>query len=334
MDLEPLRRWFEEEKRDFPWRRENTAYRVWISEVMLQQTKASVVIPYFKRWMELFPTVHALAEAPLELVMKAWEGLGYYSRARNLHEVARVIVTDFGGIFPSDREKLAALKGIGPYTVGAILSFAFHKRAPAVDGNVVRVISRLLALQEDGSRKELYEQAVEKLLPFHEPWVIMEALIELGALVCQKKPSCISCPMQEQCLAYHQGIEETLPVMKKRSESIAIHRNVAIILYNDFVLVRQEAVGKVMGGLYEFPYVEKGQVWDLTVDMQKEKELPVVKHTFTKYRATLYPVVWKVKEKKDIMGYHWVSIARLASIPFSSGHRKICNEYFTHGKLE
>jgi len=334
MDLEPLREWFKEEKRDLPWRREPAPYRVWISEVMLQQTRASVVVPYFERWMELFPTIEALAEAPAEAVMKAWEGLGYYARARNIHETAKAVVSEHGGIFPSDREKIAALKGLGSYTVGAILSFAFHQRAPAVDGNVVRVVSRLLALQDDASRKGRYEQEVEKLLPLHEPWVVMEALIELGALVCQKKPSCESCPLQEQCLGYRRGIAQELPVVKKQPGSIAISRNVAVVVCEGFVLVRQESVGKVMGGLYEFPYVEEGSAWELFPDMEKEQDLPIVKHTFTKYRATLYPAVWKVKEKKEAKGYHWVSAARLKELPFSSGHRKIYHEYFTYGKFE
>lgn len=322
-----LKAWFSEEKRDFPWRKDPTPYRVWISEVMLQQTQAAVVVGYFERWMQKFPTIHDLAKAPLSEVMKAWEGLGYYSRARNLHEAARMVVDKFGGSLPSCPEELGKIKGFGPYTVGAVLSFAFHQRAVAIDGNVRRVVSRFFATDKEIS------SLTEKLLPENEPWVAMEALIELGATVCQKKPQCFKCPLREECLAYARGETHLFPAPKKREKTILIAREVAVITAGDEVLVRQEKLGKVMGGLYEFPYVEKGKSFAFDLKLTFCGKLPIVKHGFTRYRATLYPTLWKAEEKREIEGYAWVSWEKIAYLPFSSGHKRILDENLTHRKL-
>jgi A/G-specific adenine glycosylase len=315
-----LKEWFLEEKRALPWRENPTPYRVWISEVMLQQTQASVVVGYFERWMQKFPTVHDLAKSSLAEVMKAWEGLGYYSRARYLHEAAVTIVKEFGGEIPSRREDLERLKGFGPYTIGAVLSFAFHQKAAAVDGNVKRVISRLFTIEEG------IEEKVEKFLPDEEPWVIMEALIELGAMVCQKRPKCQECPLQDQCLAFQKGVVEHFPVKNRKIKILELKREVAIIMHGSELLIRQEKVGKVMGGLYEFPYLEEGETWDFALKMNFCHELPLVKHSFTRYRATLYPKVWKALEKEGVKGYEWVSWEKIASLPFSSGHRRILKQ--------
>jgi len=333
MNWNPLVEWFEEGKRNFPWREEKSPYRVWISEVMLQQTQAVVVIPYFNRWISLFPTVEALAKAPLDQVMKAWEGLGYYSRVRHLHETAAKIVHEHGGILPSNREKLAELKGFGPYTIGAVLSFAFHQKAAAVDGNVIRVMARLFALQDDASQKKRYEAKVEALLPNHEPWVVMEALIELGAVICRRKPDCASCPLQDQCLGYRKAIAEALPIRKPAQAAILLKREVAVIEAGSFLLLRQVEVGKVMGGLFEFPYIDQGELWPFDLRKVKVCDLPRVKHTFTKYRATLFPSVWKAEEKKELKGYDWVPFDQVKRLPFSSGHRRVLNEYFTHRRV-
>lgn len=290
---------------------------------MLQQTQVAVVVPFFDRWMKKFPTIQILAEASLEEVMKAWEGLGYYARARYLHQGAKQIMRDFNGGLPSKRDQLMQIKGFGPYTVGAVLSFAFHQRAAAVDGNVIRVISRLFAIYEDVSKKEKFEEIVLSILPEEEPWVVMEGLIELGAQVCQKKPKCHLCPLQPQCLAYSQAVASLLPIKKRKEKPILLFREVALITDGTDVLVRQEKEGKVMGGLYEFPYIEKGEKWAFELDVREEKPLPPVKHGFTKYRATLYPSLWKVESKKTIEGFQWIPWDQISKLPFSSGHRRI-----------
>jgi len=178
-EIQALKRWFLEVQRDFPWREDPSPYRVWVSEVMLQQTRAEVVVPYFERWMARFPTVEVLAEAPLDEVIKLWEGLGYYSRARNLHQGAQQIVRDYGGKLPNSADKLKKIKGIGPYTVGAILSFAFHQKVPAVDGNVLRVMSRYQRIEEDIAKQKTVKmigQRVAEILPEKEPRIVIDLI--------------------------------------------------------------------------------------------------------------------------------------------------------------
>ncbi len=314
-----LKKWFLENGRELAFRKERTAYRVWVSEVMLQQTQASVVVPYFERWMEAFPTVEALASAPIEQVLKLWEGLGYYSRARNLHKGAQEIVRL--GAFPKDLESIS---GIGPYTAGAIRSFAFKERAAAVDGNVLRVMSRFLGeggeIDKPHVRKKLTE-AVEAFLPEEEPWVAMEALIELGALVCQKRPKCSGCPLQGGCQAFRHGLE--LPKRSPRAKTIFLERTVAVIECEGFLFVKQGERGQVMADLYEFPYLEGNRVWtdfDLGLKLEYVKALPEEKHSFTKYRVTLYPHFLRAKMRSN---EGWKKREELGKLPFSSGHKRI-----------
>ncbi len=323
MNLNDLKEWFLEEKRDLPWRRNPSPYAVWISEVMLQQTLVAVVVNYFERWMQKFPTVESLATASLEEVIKTWEGLGYYSRARNLHEAAKVMMEAFKGDVPSKREDLEKIKGFGPYTVGAVLSFAFHQKAAAVDGNVIRVISRLFNLWDDVSKKKIFEDKVSSILPDEEPWVLMEALIELGAQICQKKPKCDLCPLQDKCLAYKEGTSSLLPIKQKRVKITHLSRDVAVIIYEKQLLIKKEDLGKVMGGLCEFPYVSKGASWEFDFELIEIKTLPKVRHGFTRFSATLYPTIYRVKQKRDIHGYDWLTLEEIEKLSFSSGHRRI-----------
>lgn len=323
---ENLREWFRENQRAFPWREEKTPYRVWISEVMLQQTVASVVVSYFEKWMVRFPTLRSLAEAGLDDVIKHWEGLGYYSRARNLHKAAQVIERDFGGIIPQDKETLAKLPGFGPYTTGALLSFAFEKKAAAIDGNVRRVMSRYYALDQ------LDTALVEDFLPDDRPWEVMEALIELGATVCRPKPSCHLCPLKDNCLAYRDGRVAEFPIKPKRAQITKIKRDVSVVLHGGEILLKKGSKGEIMEGLYEFPYIP------LPLNLKKIIEFPVVSHTFTRFHATLYPVLYRAESKVDIPGFEWVSFEKAKTYPFSSGHRRIFNElidaYFTYRELE
>ncbi|KAN0027355.1 hypothetical protein ACTFIV_006937 [Dictyostelium citrinum] len=252
--MKELEEWFLEYKRCLPWRENTTPYRVWISEVMLQQTQVSVVIPYFLRWMQKFPTITDLAHASEAVVMKAWEGLGYYSRARNLHTCAKIITDQYEGIIPTSEEALSALPGFGPYTVGAVRSFAFHQKSAAVDGNVIRVLSRYFASSQDCSKRAYYEQLTLSILPDQNPWITMEGLIELGATVCKKTPNCSICPLQEKCQGYQTQTALEFPKKLKKAPITKLTRYVMVICYQDLVLVKQEKEKKVMSGLYEFPY--------------------------------------------------------------------------------
>lgn len=334
--MKELNEWFRRNRRAFPWRDDPTPYKVWISEVMLQQTRASVVVPYFQQWMALFPDAAALAAAPLEKVIKAWEGLGYYSRARNLHKGAKQIVEQFGGEIPSKRQDLESIHGLGPYTVGAILSFGFHQRAAAVDGNVTRVIARYFSIEENVSKQAVKRKiacAAESILDLDEPWVTAEALIELGAAVCTPKPRCFACPLQGKCLG--QDRAEHLPIKNGEKAITQLKRVVVLIESEGHVLVRKGESGKVMADLYEFPYFERGPNVVRTVRKHLGlpitilDQLPQVTHTFTRFKAQLFPIRCKTAVPKPIGGYEWVSQSTLSELPFSAGHRRILCTFFT-----
>ncbi len=331
--MDKLQEWFLDYRRDLPWRENRTPYRVWISEVMLQQTQAAVVVPYFHSWMQKFPTVYALAEAPLEEVIKAWEGLGYYSRARNLHLAAQMIVRDFQGELPKTPEELGELPGFGPYTIGAVLSFAFQQKAAAVDGNVIRVLSRFFASGKDCSQRKHYEALTLSVISDVQPWIKMEGLIELGAKICKRKPKCSECPLMEDCRAYREGKTADFPIKRKRPATIYLERQVAVIRWQDEILVRQEEGGKVMRGLYEFPYALLKEKIPVDLPLKKLNELAIVKHGFTRYNVTLYPSLYEASERKVVEGFEWRKWQELSWLPFSSGHRRILKElnaYFTY----
>jgi A/G-specific adenine glycosylase len=334
--MKELHDWFLENQRSFPWRENPNPYRVWVSEVMLQQTRAIVVVPYFERWMALFPDVAALAAAPLEKVIKVWEGLGYYSRARNLHKGACQVMELFNGVIPGRREDLESIRGLGPYTVGAILSFGFRQRAAAVDGNVTRVLSRLFLIEENvckSATKVRIAREAEDVLDTKEPWVTAEALIELGATVCTPRPRCEECPVQKKCLARLEGKAEALPIKNEEKAVTELKRVVVVIEAEGKVLVRKGEAGKVMADLYEFPYFEVGkEVWtqrrivaavkeQFGIESQVLGKLDEVTHTFTRYKARLYPYRLKTDRAREVDGHQWVD--RLNELPFSSGHRKI-----------
>ncbi|MES2272912.1 MAG: A/G-specific adenine glycosylase [Chlamydiota bacterium] len=341
--MRELHNWFQANQRDFPWRINRTPYRVWVSEVMLQQTRASVVIPYFKKWLALFPDVHTLAAAPVELIIKTWEGLGYYSRARNLHLGAKQVVSQFGGEIPSKGEELAKIRGLGPYTIGAILSFGFGQRAPAVDGNVTRVLSRYFAIRENVDKtavKRIIQDHARDVLDREEPWMTAEALIELGATVCQPKPRCLECPLQKGCAGFKQKIAESLPIKNGEKKITQLQRTVVFIEAQGAILVKKGLPGKVMADLYEFPYFEMNQAlweqrevleavqekWGLKIEISQR--LAEVKHTFTRYRVTLYPWVATSDFQVKLEGYQWLSREELKALPFSSGHLRILKQFF------
>lgn len=258
-----LLEWYGQAKRDLPWRRHRDPYYIWISEIMLQQTRVDTVIPYFHRFIERFPTLKELAEAPEEDVLKCWEGLGYYSRARNLQAAARQVMERHGGVVPANKAEVAALKGVGPYTTGAILSIAFNQPEPAVDGNVMRVLSRYFLIQEDimktGTRK-LMEELAASLIPQGRAADFNQALMELGALVCTpKSPQCLACPVMAHCSARLEGVEETLPVKSKAKPPRPEYRLVALVEgdgeHAGRVLVRRRPDAGLLARMWELPHI-------------------------------------------------------------------------------
>lgn len=337
-EVERLKQWFLSQRRDLPWRENHSPYAVWVSEVMLQQTQVSVVIPYFQRWMEKFPNIATLARAPIEDVIKEWEGLGYYSRARNLHEGARYIVENYGGKLPSTESQLRNIKGLGPYTVGAILGFAFHQKAAAVDGNVLRVLARYYCLLDDICKTKTVkniQKIAHELLPEKEPWIISEALIELGATICARVPKCFQCPLSATCKAFEEGKTQELPVKSAAAATVSLFRAVAVIVCDGHVLVGCGEKGKVMADLFQFPFFEidsavidvkhhKNEIEkELRLAVDWQMTLPQVKHSFTRYRALLIPQLFKASHLKKVEGFEWHSFSSLKKLPFSSGHRRI-----------
>ena len=336
--MERLRSWFQTNKRSLPWRDNPTPYSVWVSEIMLQQTRAEVVIPYFHEWMKKFPNIQSLAEAPIESVIKTWEGLGYYSRARNLHAGAQTIIQQFSGQIPSSSDELNKIKGIGPYTIGAIRSFAFKQKAAAVDGNVLRVISRYKGIKEDIGKtktRKLIENEVFKILPENAPWEIMEAFIELGAQVCGKKALCSSCPLKRDCYTNLNGQQKILPIKEKKIQYEKRFRAVALIENNQHFLVRKVNEGEIMSGLYEFFYIDlnspEEEINKILTHLEKKsalpliyrKKLPKVNHTFTRFRVQILPFLLQTKEQKEVPSYQWKTLEELDLLPFSSGHKKV-----------
>lgn len=279
--VQELLQWFKANKRDLPWRRTQNPYHIWVSEIMLQQTRVDTVIPFYERFISLFPTVQALAEASEEEVLKAWEGLGYYSRARNLQHAVREVHEQYGGIVPNDPQQFSSLKGVGPYTKGAVLSIAYNLPEPAVDGNVMRVLSRFFCIEDDvmkSSTRSEMEQLVREIIPRNEAGDFNQALMELGALVCTpKSPQCLTCPVREHCMAHWQGKEEQLPVKKKAKAPRIEYRTAAFIKVKHGCsqqwLMRQRPQQGLLARMWELPHIETTPPGDaaFSADMEMER---------------------------------------------------------------
>lgn len=257
--------WYGKNKRDLPWRKDQDPYKIWVSEVMLQQTRVDTVIPYFEHFMSLYPTVTHLAEANEQDVLKVWEGLGYYSRARNLHDAAKEVVAAYDGVVPDEPKKLGSLKGIGPYTQGAIMSIAFNEPEPAVDGNVMRVLSRILLVTDNISEQRVrrkFESYVRQLISRDDPASFNQGLMELGALICTpRNPICTECPVKKHCNAYEAGVEQQLPV-KSRPRKQQTIPYVALLITNDAdeYLIEQRPETGLLANLWQFPMVPIAEI--------------------------------------------------------------------------
>ena len=259
--VEALLAWYAQSKRDLPWRRTRDPYCIWISEIMLQQTRVEAVKPYYARFLSVCPTVKALAELPEEQLLKLWEGLGYYSRARNLQKAARAVLAEHEGSMPADYRALLRLPGIGEYTAGAIASIAFGIPAPAVDGNVLRVLARVLADTRnilDARVKRDYEAALMKVTDPHRPGDFNQALIELGATLCGPNlpPDCARCPLAAHCLAHKKGLTDVLPVREKKKPRRREYKTVLWLRDGTHTLLHRRDKTGLLAGLYELPSLE------------------------------------------------------------------------------
>ena len=252
--------WYNASKRDLPWRRDAQPYAVWVCEVMAQQTQIATLLPYYEKFMRLFPTVGALAEADIEAVLKAWEGLGYYTRAHNLHKAAVMVMEQFGGRMPQTEKELKRLPGVGDYTAGAVLSIAFNQRAPAVDGNVLRVFARLENNTEDIASpavKTALKDVIRAIMPSENTGVFTQSLMELGALVCTpKSPSCGACPLDTLCKARQNGVVDALPVKSAKKPHREADKTVLLVENRAGEVLMRKRSERLLNGLWEFYSVE------------------------------------------------------------------------------
>lgn len=275
--VKTLLSWYDANKRDLPWRKTKDPYRIWVSEIMSQQTRIEAMKPYYENWMEQFPTKEALAAADEDTVVKAWQGLGYYSRARNLRLGVREVMTKYGGEMPRTRKEVERLKGVGAYTAGAILSLAFNQREAAIDGNVLRVYARLYAVREDIMRtagKKAIAALVEETLPYDRPGDFNQSLMDFGSSICiPKAPRCEGCPLRRWCQADALGIAAELPVriVKKSVPIISVVTGLIRNEKGEYLLHRRPATG-LLHSMWEFPNVEVPR----NVTMQDKKDLPLV----------------------------------------------------------
>ena len=338
-----LLRWFGEHQRELPFRGTRDPYVVWISESMLQQTQVTTVLPYFERFIDRFPTVRHLAEADLDEVLSLWAGLGYYRRARHLHAAAREIIDEHGGRFPDDKRSVLRLPGIGPYTAGAILSIAFGRPEPLVDGNVSRVLCRVFEIAGDpgkgSARRQLWELAGE-LVSRDQPGDFNQALMELGALVCTPgDPSCPGCPLGRLCLAHQNGSTELFPETRTAPAPETVEVAVAVIRHGRKALIARRPAGVVLAGMWEFPSVErKGKLparsllrrtvkrmFGITIDIGEH--LTTVRHAIMDRRFLSDAYVCAALVTKTSPTFHdeaqWVPLAELDRFPMPSASGKI-----------
>ena len=260
--VSPLVEWYRENKRILPWRDKDNAYYTWVSEIMLQQTRVEAVKPYFQRFITELPDIEALAECPEEKLLKLWEGLGYYNRVRNMQEAARTVKNEYNGRLPEDYQALLSLKGIGSYTAGAIASIAYGIAVPAVDGNVLRVISRITESTEDISKQSVrkkIEQQLQQIMPSECPGDFNQALIELGATVCvpNGQPLCDQCPWDTVCKAYKEDLIDQLPVKTPKKARRIEHKTVFLLECGDQIAIHKRGDKGLLAGLWEFPNEDK-----------------------------------------------------------------------------
>lgn len=334
--------WYDANRRDLPWRRTSDPYAVWVSETMLQQTRVETVIPYYERFLARFPDVESLASADAEEVYTLWTGLGYYSRARNLQAAARAIVGEHGGRLPREAAALRQLKGVGRYTAGALASIAFDRPEPAVDGNVLRVLARLLGIRDDIARqpvRERFWQLAGELARGPRPGHLNQALMELGATLCRPRaPLCPSCPLEAVCDALRSGDAEKLPIKSKPSPPRRVEAVAGWLERGGRVLAVQRPQGGLLGGMWELPGGEidgEGTAEEalrrhlarrLGLSVTRTERVGEIEHRFTHRHLTLHvfrcgAVGGRVR-RRDLAAHRWLSPAGIARLPHGGPTRK------------
>ena len=340
---ERILNWYKRNQRNLPWRKTKDPYYIFVSEMMLQQTQVETVIPYYHRFITRFPTVETLARASLQEVLKAWENLGYYARARHLHLAAKEMIERTGGVIPDNEEELLRLPGVGPYTAAAILSIAFDRRVPAVDGNVRRVLCRLFAIRtplEESKTQRRIQNLAADLVPVKAS-LFNQGIMDLGATICTPRhPVCGRCPVHSSCLAYEKGLQETLPITRKRGPLPHKQMTAGILCdTHDKLLIVQRPTKGLLGGLWKFPGGERGSgvslqkslekviQMELGIEVRVGEKIAAVKHAYTHFRITLYAFRCTLREGAPkalkCHSWRWSDPQNLADFPFSKVDRKI-----------
>ena len=338
-----LLQWFDGHARDLPWRGTRDPYAIWVSEIMLQQTRVQTVKPYYQRFLKRFPTVEKLARARIDTVLKLWEGLGYYSRARNLHRAAREIVARCEGRLPATRDELVTLPGIGSYTAGAIASIAFGRREPVVDGNVTRVLCRLFCIHADPKRTDVQKQLwslATSLLPRTRAGDHNQALMELGSEIClPRNPRCDECPLVRTCEARRRGEEASLPVKRPRKELPTVTVAVGVIYRDGLILIDKRKPDGLLGGLWEFPGGKKepGESLrdalhrevreELGIRIEVKRSFMVVHHAYSHFRVRLHvfecAFVSGKPRCRSCTAFKWVRPSDLRRYAFPAANQRI-----------
>jgi len=337
--------WYSENARNLPWRSDQRPYPVWVSEIMLQQTRVDTVLPYFKKWMVRFPTIQVLAAAREDSVLRIWEGLGYYARARNMHRTARILVHRFKGTLPSDVHELSNLPGIGQYTAAAIASIAFGADEPAIDANARRILPRFFNVgvrTKFGTGHRRLEALARRQLPTGRAGEFNQALMDLGAAIClPRQPRCGICPVKSLCAARRLGIQDRLPVVTRRPSIPHYISLAAVITQGEQVLLAKRPPGGLLGGLWEFPKIQhhagtlpgRDLRPQFVVAFRREyglrirdgRRLIVVKHAYSHFRTTVHAYACETDFEIQQSNLRWLEIRRLRALPMGKVDRQIAD---------
>ena len=345
-DLESLRKhlinWYLANHRDLPWRRSKNAYRIWVSEVMLQQTQVNTILSYYRQFLKIFPTIKKLAGADLQAILKVWEGMGYYARARNLHRAAQMVVQDHGGKIPNTWEAFHSLPGVGDYIAAAVLSMAFDQPYAVVDGNVKRVLARLYKIDapvNQANSHKRFKAAADKLLDSQQPGIFNQAMMELGALICTpRNPSCDICPLNRLCRAYQTNRVASFPKRQQSKARPQYHIAVGVVFKNDRVLITQRRAEGLLGGLWEFP---GGKIGDgesaqaacireikeeVNLNVNIDRHLAKVKHAYTHFKIVMDVFCCRyISGRVYLRGpvaFRWIHLDEYKNYPFPRANHK------------
>jgi len=342
-----LLQWYRLQRRDLPWRRTSDPYKIWLSEVMLQQTRVDTVIPYYHRFLKSFPTLSSLANAEQQDVLKCWEGLGYYSRGRNFHQAAKHVVANFDGEIPNEYDSFLSLKGVGPYTAAAVLSIAFGKKYAVVDGNVIRVITRYLGIEDDirsSQVKKMVQDFADTLIPEDHPGDFNQALMELGAIVCKPTvPLCDNCPVSTHCVAYNSAKTDVIPYKSKAKKIPHFDIGVGLIInQKNNILIALRPNEGMLGGMWEFPggKNEKKESLEETVYRELKEELGVdvkvygkfkmIKHIYSHFKISLHAywcsIIDGVPQPNSSQEIKWVTLDKIDQFPFPKANKSLIKD--------